>query len=91
MDPNDREQTELLRHIWNEMKALGTHLGGRIDTMRVELKSEIGQTNQRLDELRVELKGELAGLRVELRARSERPTRGSGSSRSTCATSPASS
>jgi len=39
MDGRD-EQTELLRSIWNEIKALGTNLGGRID-----------QTNARLDEL----------------------------------------
>ncbi|MCC7536521.1 MAG: hypothetical protein IT379_09930 [Deltaproteobacteria bacterium] len=31
------EQTELLRLIWQEMKALN----GRIDTLRVELKAEV--------------------------------------------------
>lgn len=56
MDPNDREQTELLRHIWNEMKALGTNPGPRIDRVsqrldrtRTELKAEIAGTNERLD------------------------------------------
>lgn len=70
MDESSREQTELLRHIWNEMKALGTNLGGRIDALRVELKEElrseigalrtelkagIGQTNARLDQTNAKL------------------------------------
>ncbi len=56
MDPSDREQTELLRLIWTEMKALGQNLGGRID-----------RTNERLDALRVELRGEIGALRTELK------------------------
>jgi predicted nuclease with TOPRIM domain len=63
VDPNDREQTELLRNIWNEMKALGQNLGGRIDA----LGGRIDQTNERLDVMRVELKGELDTMRVELK------------------------
>lgn len=62
MDPQDNEQTEILRGIWNEMKALGKNLGSRID-----------RTNERLEAVRVELGqsidalgGEVAGLRVEV-------------------------
>jgi predicted nucleic acid-binding Zn-ribbon protein len=52
--PGDRkkkgsdEQVEILRMIWNEMKALN---------------SQVGQTNERLDAVRVELKGEVDALR----------------------------
>jgi hypothetical protein len=53
------EQVELLRGIWNEMKAVN----GRIDTtnavLRTELKGEIGA-------LRSELKGEIGALRAGL-------------------------
>ncbi len=48
----DPEQTEILRAIWNEMKALN----GRVD-----------KTNEGLSGLRTELRGEMAGLRTELR------------------------
>ena len=50
MNGQDREQTELLRQIWNEMKALGSGLNRRIDKLSEELRGEIGQTNQRLDQ-----------------------------------------
>jgi hypothetical protein len=50
------EQVELLRGIWNEMKALN----GRID-----------KTNSGLDALRTDLKAEIAGVRVELKGEFE--------------------
>jgi len=59
MDGSD-EQTELLRSIWNEIKALGVNLGGRIDLTNERLDElssrvdhngrRIDETNQRLDE-----------------------------------------
>lgn len=45
MNTSDNEQTELLRAIWNEMKALGTNLGGRIS----ETNARLDQTNARLE------------------------------------------
>jgi len=45
MNGNDQEQTLLLRAIWNEMKALGANLGGRID----QTNARLDQTNARLD------------------------------------------
>lgn len=56
MDENALEQTQLLRNIWNEMKTLGSTLGGRID----QTNQRLDQTNQRLDQMRVELKSEIA-------------------------------
>lgn len=65
MDPRNDEQTELLRHIWQEMKALGSNLGARIDAVREEqqktnarvdrLCEEQQKTNARLDETNVRL------------------------------------
>ena len=46
MNSNDSEQTELLRNIWQEMKALGHNLGSRID----QTNSRLDQTNERLDQ-----------------------------------------
>ena len=51
----DREQVEILRAIWNEMKGLN----GRVD-----------KTNDRLDAVRTELKQEISGLRIELTSES---------------------
>lgn len=52
---SDAEQTEILRAIWNEMKALGQSLGGRIDALRTEVSSRIDQTNARLDQANARL------------------------------------
>ena len=56
MDPKSDEQTELLRLIWNEMKALGANLGTRIDATNARLDAtgaslgaRIDGTNARLD------------------------------------------
>ena len=68
MDPNSREQTELLRLIWNEMKALGQNLGERIDRTNDRLDA----TNSRLDSMRVELKSEIAGTNARLDQTNER-------------------
>lgn len=54
---SDSEQTELLRAIWNEMKALGQNLGGRLDALRTELGARIDQTNARLDQTNARLAG----------------------------------
>jgi predicted nucleic acid-binding Zn-ribbon protein len=63
MDPNNNEQTELLRNIWNEMKALGTNLGSRID----QTNDRLDQTNDRLDQMYVELSSriDVTNLRLE--------------------------
>lgn len=53
------EQVEILRAIWNEVKALN----GRVNTTN----SRLEETNTRLDEMRVDLRGEIVGLRTELR------------------------
>jgi DNA anti-recombination protein RmuC len=51
------EMVEILRNIWNEMKALNS----RTDRVRTELKGEISS-------LRTELKAEISSLRTELKA-----------------------
>jgi hypothetical protein len=58
MDSSDDEQTELLRLIWNEMKALGQNLGGRIEALRAD-------TNARFVELESKLGGRIEGLRAD--------------------------
>jgi chromosome segregation ATPase len=75
------EQVELLRAIWNEMKALN----GRVDKTNTRLddthtrladtstrldgtNERLGETNARLDGLRSELRAEIGGLRGELKA-----------------------
>jgi len=51
MNTHDNEQTELLRAIWNEMKALGANLGARIS----DTNARLDQTNARLDQTNVRL------------------------------------
>ena len=58
-----REQVELLRSIWNEIKGLN----GRIDQTNVRLD----QTNVRLDAVRTELKAEIAAVRTELKSEND--------------------
>jgi dynactin complex subunit len=48
MNQENNEQTERLRNIWNEMKAMNQGLSSRID-----------KTNERLEAVRTELKTEL--------------------------------
>jgi methyl-accepting chemotaxis protein len=69
MNPGDSEQTDLLRAIWNEMKALGANLGARIDatneridetnrrleTFQRETNARLDQTNARLDQTNARL------------------------------------
>jgi len=64
MSPDNSEQTELLRAIWNEMKALGVNLGGRLEALRTELGAEIAKTNERLDRTNEQLER----LQTETRA-----------------------
>ena len=72
--PPDSEQIELLRAIWNEMKAVKASLesqleatrrefGMQLEVTRRELGTRIDQTNERLDAVRGELKDEMDGLR----------------------------
>jgi len=69
---SDSEQTGVLRAIWNEMKALGQNLGGRLDAVRTELGARIDQTNVQLEHVQVrlgaveELLRDLAGQQVLL-------------------------
>ena len=46
------ETVELLRNIWQEIRALGDNLGGRID----QTNARLDQTNARLDQTNVELR-----------------------------------
>lgn len=62
MNSDDHEQTELLRAIWNEMKALGSNLGARIDRTNSRLDAVVetmdrrfGETNDRLDQTNARL------------------------------------
>jgi chromosome segregation ATPase len=75
VDPNDREQTELLRLIWNEMKALGQNLGARIDKTNERLdqtNARLGTLDTRVDSMRIELKTEIAGTNARLDQTNER-------------------
>ncbi len=62
MDPGNNEQTELLRNIWNEMKAVNGRVNQtneRLDTAiaRINQTNErLGQTNEQLGELRAEVR-----------------------------------
>jgi hypothetical protein len=59
----DGEQVELLRAIWNEMKAVKASLESQFEVTRRELGERIDQTNARLDAVRQELRDEMDGLR----------------------------
>ena len=62
MDAADNEQTQILREIWNQMKALNSRTDGVIkglEDLRVELKQEIGT-------LRDETRDGLASVRQEM-------------------------
>jgi chromosome segregation ATPase len=72
---SDREQIEVLRAIWAEMKAVKSALESQGEATRRELGERIdrtnqglAQTNERLDLLRQELKGDLGEVQ---RRRSE--------------------
>jgi uncharacterized coiled-coil DUF342 family protein len=80
MDPRSDEQTELLRNIWNEMKALGTNLGGRIDGAKHEvagLRADVGELRKDVDVLTremvevkhaiVEMKAEIVEIKSDIR------------------------
>ena len=62
METGNNEQTELLRAIWNEMKALGKNLGSRIDG----LGARIDETNERLDKMGRDLGSRIDQTNVRL-------------------------
>ena len=62
MNSSDNEQTELLRAIWNEMKALGTNLGGRIDQTNSRLDSVVETMDRRFEQTNTRLDGVVQGL-----------------------------
>jgi chromosome segregation ATPase len=69
-DGGANEQTEILRGIWNEVKALNGRIdrtNDRLDAVRTELKPEIAS-------VRTELKAEIADLRAEVHQGNERVT-----------------
>jgi methyl-accepting chemotaxis protein len=57
------DTNDLLRLIWQEIKGLGTNLGGRIDETNKRLDETREQLGARLD--RVEVRTEQLGNRVE--------------------------
>jgi polyhydroxyalkanoate synthesis regulator phasin len=68
------EQTELLRGIWNEMKALNSRIDRKVDELRAETRQGLdelrAETRQGFAELRsevAELRGEVSELRAESR------------------------
>ncbi len=50
MHGEDSQQTELLRNIWNEMKAVKASLEKQLEATREEIGQRIDQTNERLDQ-----------------------------------------
>ncbi len=50
MASSDEQLIEILRNIWNEMKALKASLESQLTTTREDLGSRIDQTNERLDQ-----------------------------------------
>jgi len=60
------EQVEILRAIWNEMKALNARVD-KTNACLDQTNARLDETNARLDAVRTELKVEIAGLRSELR------------------------
>ncbi len=66
------EQVEILRAIWNEMKALNgrvTTTNSRLDDLRSELKSEVGGLKSEMGGLKTEmssLNSEVTGIKVEM-------------------------
>ena len=70
------EQVEILRAIWNEMKALNgrvTTTNSRLDELksevgdlRAELRSDVGGLRAEVGGLRAELRSEVGGLRAEM-------------------------
>jgi archaellum component FlaC len=69
---NTSEQTQILRGMWGEMKALNKRIDGtneRLDRVRDELAIRIDGTNARLDETRAELGSRIDALRDETRQR----------------------
>jgi hypothetical protein len=58
------DQTEILRAIWNELKALKATFDRRIEALGIDLGSRIDQTNERLDQTNERLEA----VRIELRA-----------------------
>ena len=79
MNAEDNEQTELLRNIWNQIKALDQNLGRRIDKTNEEVagvkqevagvKQEVAGVKQEVASLKQEvthLRTDVDGLKVEL-------------------------
>ena len=72
MDPTNNEQTELLRAIWTEMKALNGRIdktnerldttNQRLESVEVRLGERIDKTNNRLDSVETHLSTEITAL-----------------------------
>jgi chromosome segregation ATPase len=63
-DSNGGErEIDVLRLIWNEMKAFRSSLHSELEATRRELGERIDRTNDRLEQVRSEFKGEFEALR----------------------------
>ena len=66
MDPKSREQTELLRSIWSEIKTINQSLGKRIDATNTRLDDVKGELKQLRGEV-TQLRGEVTELRDDMK------------------------
>ncbi|MBI3185217.1 MAG: hypothetical protein HYZ28_24025 [Myxococcales bacterium] len=62
-DGANGEQLEVLRAIWNEMKAVKASLERELLATRQDLGARIDQTNLKLEEVRRELRDEIDSVR----------------------------
>lgn len=69
MNAENNEQTEMLRAIWNEMKAMNANLGGRIDSLAGRfgsLEGRVDALGPKLDQMSLDLTTRLDEVNVRL-------------------------
>ncbi len=62
MDSESKEQTQLLRNIWNQMKEMNANLGGRID----RLGDRVDALGVRIDGVNTSLSARIDALGVKI-------------------------
>ncbi|MCP4660602.1 MAG: hypothetical protein GY856_34815 [bacterium] len=55
MDPTNNEQTELLRLIWNEMKAVKASVDTKLDGLRTSLETQLEGVRSEVEANRLEI------------------------------------